>query len=68
MQITTVAARSRATRHPEDVLGTGNDSAHDFSATVTCDPGQQLVVERPMYFDFHGWTGGSDVVRYAPGQ
>jgi histidinol-phosphate/aromatic aminotransferase/cobyric acid decarboxylase-like protein len=65
-----VAANSRATLHPSDVLGTGNDSAHDFSATVRCGSGQQIIVERPMYFNYkpgtNNWTGGSDVVGYTP--
>ena len=58
-----VPATSRATVHPADVLGTGNGSAHDFSTVVTCTNGRQVVVERPMYFDYQGaWTGGSDVL------
>ncbi|MHB8896297.1 MAG: DUF5719 family protein, partial [Candidatus Geothermincolia bacterium] len=65
-QSVTVAARARATLHPADVLGVGADSAHDFSATVTCDVGRQVIVERPMYFNYNGWTGGSDVVGYTP--
>ena len=69
VQATTVPARSRATLHPADVLGVGNDSAHDFAATVTCDTCQQIIVERPMYFDYQSkWTGGSDVLGYVPGQ
>jgi hypothetical protein len=63
-QSVAVAARSRATLHPADVLGTGDDAAHDFSVRVTCDSGRQVIVERPMYFDLHGWTGGSDAVGF----
>ena len=40
----------------------GNDAAHDFSTKITCTNGQQIVAERPMYFDYKGWTGGSDVM------
>jgi hypothetical protein len=57
-----VSAHSRATVRPGDILGTADDAAHDFSTTVTCAGGQQVLVERPMYFDYHGWSGGSDVV------
>ncbi len=37
----------------------------DISAWVSSD--KPIIVERPMYFDFDGvWTGGHDVVGYAP--
>jgi hypothetical protein len=62
-----VPATARATLHPADVLGTGDDAAHDFSTIVTCTNGQQIVAERPMYFNYTGpgtysWNGGSDVL------
>ena len=54
---------SRATVHPQDMLGTGNDAAHDFSTKVACTNGQPIIAERPMYFNYNGvWTGGHDVV------
>jgi 5'-nucleotidase / UDP-sugar diphosphatase len=57
-----VAANSRSTIHPADVLGTGDDAAHDFSANVECTNGRQIIVERPMYFNYLGdWTGASCV-------
>jgi len=61
-----VPATSRATVHPADVLGARNDAAHDFSTVVTCSNGQQVVAERPMYFNYTGsgannWSGGSAV-------
>ncbi|MHB8896048.1 MAG: hypothetical protein ACYC99_12855 [Candidatus Geothermincolia bacterium] len=62
IQALSVAAHSRATAHPADALGVGDDAAHDFSAKITCAKGQSIVVERPMYFDYQGWTGGSDVM------
>ena len=34
----------------------------DISAKVSSD--QPIIVERPMYFDYNGWTGGHDVVGY----
>jgi hypothetical protein len=61
-----VPAFSRATLHPSDVLGVGNDAAHDFSCEVQSTNGQQIVAERPMYFNYNGWTGGSDTVGYSP--
>jgi 2',3'-cyclic-nucleotide 2'-phosphodiesterase (5'-nucleotidase family) len=58
-----VPAHSRFTVHPPDVLGRGDDAAHDFSAKVECTNGQQIMAERPMYFNYKGiWTGGHDVV------
>ncbi len=62
-QVIVIPARSRGTVHPPDVLGIGNDPAHDFSAKVECINGQQIVAERPMYFNYNGvWTGGHDAV------
>jgi cysteinyl-tRNA synthetase, unknown class len=58
-----VPAHSRSTVHPSDVLGVGDDAAHDFSARVACTNGQRIVAERPMYFNYNGvWSGGHDVV------
>ena len=62
-QSLTVAAHSRQTLPVKDVLGEGGDIAYDFSALVESTNGMDIVAERPMYFDYHGWcTGGSDVV------
>ncbi|MBU1669536.1 MAG: right-handed parallel beta-helix repeat-containing protein [Actinobacteria bacterium] len=61
-----VGAHSRRTVSVIEVLGTGDDAAHDFSCTVESLNGREIVVERPMYFDYQGWTGGSDVVGFAP--
>jgi FtsP/CotA-like multicopper oxidase with cupredoxin domain len=59
----TVPKNSRSTITPRTKLGTGEDVAHDFSASVECTNGQQIVAERPMYFNYKGaWTGGHDVV------
>jgi cysteinyl-tRNA synthetase len=58
-----VPAHSRATVHPVDVLGVGDDAAHDFSAKVECAAGQRIIAERPMYFNYKGeWTGGHNVM------
>ncbi len=59
----TVGPNSRATALPRGVLGTGDDVAHDFSAKVECTNGQQIIAERPMYFNYNGvWNGGHDVI------
>ncbi|MFH1149607.1 MAG: hypothetical protein V1748_03950 [Actinomycetota bacterium] len=63
----TVAKGSRATVCPRDKLGTGDDPAHDFSTRVQCTNGQSIIAERPMYFNYQGytqanWTGGHDVI------
>jgi hypothetical protein len=62
-QSLTVPAHSRSTLNVKDVLGEGDDAAHDFSAKVESTNGQNIIAERPMYFNYKGvWTGGSDVV------
>jgi poly-gamma-glutamate capsule biosynthesis protein CapA/YwtB (metallophosphatase superfamily) len=48
----TVGRSSRSTVFVKDTLGEGNDTAHDFSATVTAAPGAKIVAERPMYFNY----------------
>ena len=58
-----VPAHSRSTVIVKNVLGEGDDVAHDFSARVECTNGLEIVAERPMYFNYNGvWTGGHDVV------
>jgi hypothetical protein len=64
-QNVTVPKNSRVTVAARDKLGTGDDAAHDFSTTVTCTNGQNIIAERPMYFNYKGiWTGGHDVVGF----
>jgi len=59
----TVAAGSRATVAPRATLGTGDDTAHDFSSKVSCTNDQKIIAERPIYFNYGGaWSGGHDVV------
>jgi hypothetical protein len=59
----TVKANSRSTLRVKDKLGESDDTGHDFSAKVECTNNQQIIVERPMYFNYNGvWTGGHDVV------
>jgi len=36
----------------------------EISARIHSD--QPVICERPMYFNFQGWTGGHDVVGYVP--
>ena len=58
-----VAPNSRSTVTPRAKLGTGDDAAHDFSTRIECTNGQQIVAERPMYFNYNGvWTGGHVVM------
>jgi hypothetical protein len=65
-QTVAVGAHSRCTVDVTDTLGVGEDPAHDFSCKVESFNNKNIVVERPMYFDYSGWTGGSDVVGFAP--
>jgi poly-gamma-glutamate synthesis protein (capsule biosynthesis protein) len=48
-----VGPNSRATVFVKDVLGEGDDPAHDFSATVATTNGTGVIVERPMYFNYY---------------
>ncbi len=47
-----VPAHSRSTVNVNAAVGPG----HDVSTRVSAD--RFIVAERPMYFDFYGWTGG----------
>lgn len=58
-----VPARTRRTVAPKDTLGVGDDAAHDFSTRIqVTNAGAYIVAERPMYFNYNGWTGGHDVM------
>ena len=48
----------RTTIKVADVVGRG----HDVSTQVSSD--QPVVAERPMYFNYNGWTGGHDVIGF----
>jgi hypothetical protein len=71
-QTVPVNANSRYTVVVKDKLGSGNDTAHDFSAKVrTLSENDDIIVERPMYFNYLSsagtyLTGGHDVVGYSP--
>jgi hypothetical protein len=56
----TVKANTRLTVSANSDVGANQD----ISAEVSSD--KPIIVERPMYFDFNGWTGGHDVVGFAP--
>jgi hypothetical protein len=63
----TVRAHSRQTVIVKNMLGSGDDAAHDFSAIVQTTNGTNIVAERPMYFAYNSSqgiqvTGGHDVV------
>jgi hypothetical protein len=55
-QVVGVPANSRQTVHVNQVL------QPYVSAAIHIDSTQPLVVERPMYFVYNGWTGGHDAV------
>jgi hypothetical protein len=65
-----IPATARYTVNVKDFLGVGDDVSYDFSAKVECTNGQEIVAERPMYFNYQGaWTGGHDVVgSYSPAE
>ncbi len=55
-----VAPASRSTVKVNDLLGSDDSEASDFSAQVTSINGVSILVERPMYFEYHrGIDGGS---------
>ena len=59
-----VTAHTRVTVDVNGSIGWGNDTA----AKVSVDegqPGSGIIVERPMYFNYFGWTGGHDVVGFS---
>ncbi len=56
-----VGAKQRYTVFVNNEVPGGNDISMIVSASTP------ILVERPMYFDFQGWTGGHDVVGYNPG-
>jgi hypothetical protein len=71
-QTVTVNAHTRSTVTVKQILGEGNDAAHDFSCSVVCTNGVNIIAERPMYFSYKpgelNWTGGHDTVgAFAPG-
>jgi hypothetical protein len=71
-QMLTVPPYSRYTVFVKDPLGSGDDAAHDFSASVqVSEYYNDIIVERPMYFNYRNTlgvflTGGHDVVGYTP--
>jgi hypothetical protein len=61
-QTLTVARNSRHTVKVKEVLGEGNSASSDFACKVECTNGQDIIAERPMYFDYKGWNGGHDAM------
>jgi hypothetical protein len=53
-----VKAHSRTTVAVNGAVGWGQDVSARVRTTAS------IIVERPMYFDLHGWTGGHDVVGF----
>ncbi len=58
----TVKANTRVTVSANRDVGANQD----ISTRVSSD--QPIIVERPMYFDYNGWTGGHDAVGFVPSQ
>ncbi|MBU1945002.1 MAG: hypothetical protein KKE36_15170 [Actinobacteria bacterium] len=57
----TVPAGARGTLNVADVLGVGDDAAHDFSTRIQSS--EYTIAERPCYFTYKGqWSGGTDVI------
>jgi len=56
----TVKANTRLTVSANSDVG----ADQDISTRVSSD--KPIIVERPMYFDYNGWTGGHDVVGFVP--
>jgi hypothetical protein len=61
-QVLGVGRNTRSTVRVKDVLGEGNTPSYDFSCKVETTNGENIIVERPMYFNYNGWTGGHDVM------
>ncbi len=62
----TVPANSRRTVFVNSDAGQGLQ----LSAAVRVTTGSEIIVERPMYFNYAGWTGGHDALGgyvFAPG-
>ncbi len=57
-----VPSRSRRTV----LVNTHAGANLQLSCRVRVRSGPRVVVERPMYFNYNGWTGGHDVVGYTP--
>lgn len=55
-----IPASSRVTVNVNEQAGPG----YQLSSRVEVLSGSWIIVERPMYFNFNGWTGGHDVVGY----
>ncbi len=48
------------------LIPVNTDAGANLSLSARIESGLPIIAERPMYFDFHGWTGGHDVVGFAP--
>ena len=55
-----VPAQSRQT------VFVNQDAGPNLEISMRIKSDQPVICERPMYFNFKGWTGGHDVVGYAP--
>ncbi len=57
-----VPAHTRTTIWVNQNAGPG----YQLSCRINVAAGPGIIVERPMYFSYHGWDGGHDVVGYNP--
>jgi hypothetical protein len=52
--------------HSRYTVYVNKDAGEGFSISAEVVADKPVIVERPMYFDFMGWTGGHDVLGYIP--
>lgn len=57
-----VPAASRQTVFVNTDAGDG----YQLSTRIVVTAGSRIVAERPMYFNYSGWTGGHDVMGFTP--
>jgi len=57
-----VPARFRSTVVVKDLLGEGDDAAHDFSTVVRSTNDVPVVAEMPQYFDYEGDIEGGFII------
>ncbi len=62
VQTSVVPAHSRVTSLVNVAAGAG----YQLSCLISVVNGPDIVVERPMYFEYNGWNGGHDALGVAP--
>ncbi len=56
----TLPAKTRLT------INVNSDAGPNLEISARIESEQPIIVERPMYFNYNGWTGGHDVVGFVP--